>query len=486
MHDRENEWASLARFVTDTSPGASLGVVWGRRRQGKTFLLKAVCEQTGGFYFEATQTETKTQLEDLGQELGRYLNAPAPFAFGTWEEALRALLRLGEAKPFQVVVLDEIQYIISTNPEFPSTLQRLLNPKTPTRTGSNARILLCGSAMSIMSELISGRAPLRGRASLDLLVQPFNYRSAAQFWGLDNAPQVAFKVGAILGGTPSYLPEFLRGDKPKDASDFDNWVERSILSRTSPLFREARYLLAEDREIRDLALYNSVLAALVAGNETRTKIASYLGRKDTDLTYPLAVLEDLGLISKLDDMLRSNRPLYRVAEPVLRFYHAVMRPNWARLETNNNRQVWLESQPSFKSAVLGPHFEHLTRVWYPNSKTLRFPTGKIGHGVVNDPSNKTSHQLDLIAFEAGGENKPHIVAVGEAKLGQTLSRGDLDRLKRIAALIQSRTGYSMQDCQYVLASDGGFTENLTKEQDVVLADLATLYATPGNEDGPQI
>nr|WP_322748371.1 MULTISPECIES: hypothetical protein [unclassified Frankia] len=89
MFDREAEWASLSRFATDATPGATLGVVTGRRRQGKSFLLEAVCEQTGGLYFQATEATEATEataaesLRRFGAHLSEHVGALAPLAPST-------------------------------------------------------------------------------------------------------------------------------------------------------------------------------------------------------------------------------------------------------------------------------------------------------------------------------------------------------------------------------------------------------------------
>ncbi|WP_329531839.1 hypothetical protein [Streptomyces sp. NBC_01450] len=90
---------------------------------------------------------------------------------------------------------------------------------------------------------------------------------------------------------------------------------RAVLNPGRPLFREARYLLAEEPELHDSALYHSVLAA---GNASRDGIADYLGRKSTVLAHPLHVLEDVGLIRHEPDAFRRNRSSYhRIAEPLI-------------------------------------------------------------------------------------------------------------------------------------------------------------------------
>jgi hypothetical protein len=81
------------------------------------------------------------------------------------------------------------------------------------------------------------------------MVHPFRYREAARFWEITD-PRLAALVHAVVGGTPAYRYEFTQGDVPTDLSDFDSWVTRTVLDPRTPLFREARYLLAEESEIR--------------------------------------------------------------------------------------------------------------------------------------------------------------------------------------------------------------------------------------------
>jgi len=87
-------------------------------------------------------------------------------------------------------------------------------------------------------------------AGLELIVQPFGYREAARFWGISD-PRLAVLVHSVVGGTPAYRRELVRQDAPAGLSDFDTWVTRTALNPQTPLFREARYLLAKETEIDD-------------------------------------------------------------------------------------------------------------------------------------------------------------------------------------------------------------------------------------------
>jgi uncharacterized protein len=98
-------------------------------------------------------------------------------------------------------VIDEFPFLVQASPSLPSIIQRELGPGGSGQR-SAVRLLLCGSAMSMMGQLLAGQAPLRGRASLVLLVQPFGYRDAARFWNADD-PELAVLLHAVVGGTRS-------------------------------------------------------------------------------------------------------------------------------------------------------------------------------------------------------------------------------------------------------------------------------------------
>jgi hypothetical protein len=326
-------------------------VVSGRRRQGKSFLLESACQQADGFYFSAQEATEAESLSLIGTALTRYLNPVAPITPTDWPTVIEILLGLGRDREVPVAI-DEFPYLARVSPALPSMIQAAYAPRRAERSGSRTRLLLCGSALSFMGKLLSGNAPLRGRASLDLTVQTLDYRLAAQFWEFQD-PRLAFLVHAVVGGTPAYRTEMIRFDAPGDLADFDAWVARAILSPGSPMFLEARYLLAEEPELRDTALYHSVLAAIAAGNTGRGGIASHVGRKSNELSHPLTVLEDAGLIVRENDAFRANRTDFRINEPLLAFYHAIMRPFWPQLMRGTSAdQVWERSQHRFASSVL--------------------------------------------------------------------------------------------------------------------------------------
>ncbi|MFD7059752.1 ATP-binding protein [Streptomyces sp. NPDC059906] len=481
VFDRGAEWEALTTFAGRPLPHAMLGVVSGRRRMGKTYLLRALVEQCGGFYFGATAGTEAESLRQFGSALADHMGAPVPYAFATWHDAVSSLFGLAApgsgGRPF-LVVIDEFPYLVKSSPELPSLIQREIDRYQAEK--SRMRLLLCGSAMSVMGGLLASTAPLRGRAQLELVVRPFGYRAAADFWGVADDPALAARLHSVVGGTPAYRRQFLADDVPTSLTDFDDWVRRTVLSPYSPLFREARYLLAEETDIRDTALYHSVLAAVAQGNRTRGGIAGYIGRKSVDISHPLNVLEDSHLLMREADVFRAGKSQYRVTEPLINFYEAVMRPAWAQLESGQAAEVWAQARERFAAQVAGPHFEAVCREYVlgPGRSLLSMSLGQIGGGVVTDPRARRQTEIDVaVAGPGSGGEKPFVSLLGEAKWGTVMGVNHLERLMRARDVLAER-GYDTTQCALGCFSAAGFSDTLRAQAEgggVLLIGLDELY-----------
>ena len=454
LFDRDAEWTGLVSFATDGRLGATLGVVSGRRRQGKSYLLQALATSLGGIYFPALELTEAVSLRLFADELVRFGGAPVP-AFRDWLDAIPQVFQLTRDRAVPVV-MDEFPFLVKASPALPSIIQRELGPGG-SGAESRARLLLCGSAMSVMGKLLSGGAPLRGRAGLELVVQPFGYRDAARFWGITD-PKLAVLVHSVVGGTPAYRRELVRDDSPAGLADFDAWVARTVLNPQTPLFREARYLLAEETEIRDPSLYHSVLAAVAEGNATSGGIASYIGRKSNEVAHPLRVLEDSRLLIRQPDLFRSGRATYRIAEPLITFYQAIMAREWARLELGNAAAVWQGARPRFLSQVAGPHFETICRDYAIGAGPDVFggPPGEVGSGVVTDPARRTQVEIDVAVLapaEPGRARK--ILSLGEVKWDRAMDLRHVERLRRARDLLATK-GFDISDALLTFYSGAGF------------------------------
>lgn len=478
VFDRVHEWRALDEFVSATRSGAALGLVYGRRRQGKTFLLETLTAAHNGFYFAALKQSSAQNLQRLGEQYRAFTRTRARVQFGSWEEALEALLALGEgASDPVVVVLDEFPYLLDTAPELPSVLQALLSPKGPAVQGWRTRLILCGSALSTMQGLLAGTAPLRGRASLELQVHPFGYRDAAAFWQVADDPDLAMRLHALVGGTPAYR-DMCPGTGPSSPGRLDSWVAANLLNPASAMFREGNALLSEQERVVDLAVYFAVLAAISQGRTRRGEIAGAVGKAEGALAHPLTVLTAARLIAPLADAIKQKRTTYHVAEPVLRLHQLVIAPNESRLTRHQGDAVWAETATTVSSRIYGPHFEHLARTWceeHAASTTLGGTAGKVAPTEVACREHGRNHELDVVVTQVQANASDRIVALGEAKWRtDAVQLDELARLEHLRELLNAAPGTKL-----LLFSRAGFTKALTDvaptRDDVELVDLARLY-----------
>lgn len=484
VFDREHEWDDLCRFVSDGSPGLRLGVVRGRRRHGKSFLLEHLCRAMDGVYTLAlrqSRTMALARFADsvsraVGYRLGRFDDWPTAL-----DTVIEALCGTRRERPV-LLVIDEFPYLTAGSPELPSAIQALYDQRGPSTGHPDVRVILCGSAISVMSTLLAGDQALRGRAALDLRVGPFRYRDAAAYWQCD--PATAFLVDAVLGGAPGYRD--LIGAAPKaGSSGFFAWLERSLLNPSHALFTEPDYLLAEDPRVGDRAIYHSIWEAVSNGATTPTQIGGLVGMDAKSLTYHLGIMRDGGFIRYDQDVLLQRRPVIKVADPAVRFHNLVVRPNLLDLEMRDSRAVWGRSRETFSRMIAGPHFEELTREWvrwYGREAGLD-DIGHVGSTVVSCREHR-GHEVDVIALSREARPRSRgarITLLGEAKsTNRHRTPSDLPRLRHILDLLATQ-GYDVDGAAFALFSRTGFSADLMESASatgVRLIDLQAMYGTP--------
>lgn len=469
VFDREREWSDLVRFAT--SPTARLGVVYGRRRLGKTHLVEQLASATNGLYFCAAQQSSAANLADLGRMVSSWTGTYTRYE--SWDDALSHLLHM-PASNGGVIVFDEVGYLIEESPSFPSLLQRALDR----RPRPTIPLLLSGSAQAVMRELAASGKPLRGRAQLELVVHPFDFRTSSAFWGVSNA-RLAVLVWSVVGGTPGYR-ELCDDEAPRSEAQFPNWLGQHVLSPSAALHREGRIVIAEEAALSEPTSHWAVLAAVTSGATTRERIAEQVRRPSTSLSNSLRVLTSSGLIERVDDPLHARRSQYRVAEPIVTAWKELVEPIERRVIRRDPQELFDDIESALHDRVVAPAFEQLVRSWadYTASpETMGGNVTAVGASMIGRSfAGPDSAQIDLVAIERSPSGQPRLLAIGETK--HRLRPVGLVVLHRLEELRERLSKKGTGEIRLLIACDAGFDRDLVriarKRSDIELIDADRL------------
>lgn len=367
MIDREEERDRLAE-AADHAP--QLVVLRGRRRVGKSFLIDRSLDGKRQVSFQADEQDERGHLDVLAQEAARLLPGNPPLVLADWDAAFDFFIAQAEQKPL-AVVLDEFQWMAQAQPALPSILQRHWDRWQ--RAGTPLTMILSGSALTMMEELLAHSSPLYGRANYRPLVEPLDYRFAAQFARADATPEALLRRYAVLGGTPQY--QVWAGKGP-----LTGIIRDRILAKGESLYEEPLHLLREEQKIRDPGTYFAVLRAISHGATQFNQIEQH-ARVESNLHVMLDRLEGLGYIEKrlpVEVASKKPRSTYRIADPFFRFWFRYVFPNRSRLE-RGRADEFLKRIDADLDNFMGLVFEDCCRDWvgryapsgqFPNPESL--------------------------------------------------------------------------------------------------------------------
>ena len=325
--NREQELRALERAC---SPG--MAVVSGRRRVGKTALLDHYAQNRASVFLPGTRAPVAEALRRL-EERVRTVLPPVPGDlldlghFDTWDTALGYLLARAD-EPL-LLVLDEFPYLCEADPSLPSTLQA----RWDHRGDSPLSVVLAGSHVGLMEELVASDAPLFGRPDMHLRLGPFGWQHAPLLVGGDD-PDVWMEAFVTVGGMPRYLALWdPRHDAPTNLADL-------LDGPGAPLGDEGTVIL---QELTPGSAAARVLELVALGATTFTTIRDRAGLAPATTSEALTGLERLGLLDRVtpagEDPRRTRRVRYQVRDPFLRLWLGVVLPHRDAFELGRGAAV---------------------------------------------------------------------------------------------------------------------------------------------------
>lgn len=434
MIDREEE---LNRLRAAAAEAPQLVVMRGRRRVGKSYLLDRAYAEHRLVYFQADEGEARGHLDLLAAELGRLVKAP--IVFGDWNEALGALDEQARQQPL-VVVLDEFQWMLLAEPLLDSIIMRHFDRWE--RTHIPITLVISGSALTLMEQLLEGERPMFGRAGYRPFLQPFDYRDATLFAsGGTRTTQKLLRYG-ILGGTAQY--QVWAGQ-----ASIREILKRRILTKDEPLFEEPLQLIRGESAIREPGNYYELLRAIARGATQFNEILHQSRISSGQLlSGRLDRLAKLRYIEERRPLGGNGSASWSVSDPFFRFWFRYVYPNRSRLQRGRVDEV-CEAILADIDNHMGGVFEQVCRDWagcYSSDPPLA-EAQDIGaywtrtHDV----------EVDLVARGRQG-----ILAVGSCKWSSRADTHDLDRMIELRGRIRGAGAAAL----YVFARD--FHPSLTE------------------------
>lgn len=355
--DRIDETARLKDALAREK--SSLVVMYGRRRLGKSTLIKKVLSDTD-VYFLADRSEGQHQRILLAKVIAQVFSDFDKLTYPDWESIFRAV-NYRTDKRF-TLYLDEFPYLVEQSPELPSVLQKLVDEKQ-----LKYNLVLCGSSQNMMYGLfLDSTAPLYGRADEIMRLAPIRlpYIQEALLLNAMNAVEEY----AVWGGVPRYW------ELRESRSSLDDALWRNILSVNGTLYEEPIKLFQDD--VKDIVKTSTIMSYIGTGANRLSEIAARCNEPATNLSRPLKKLIDLGFLEKdvpfgIDEK-NAKKSLYKIADPFTAFYYQFVVPNRSFIELG--RRLPIEQ-------ALTAHFsEYVSMQW---EKLCRDAvTGNLVNGIV--------------------------------------------------------------------------------------------------------
>ncbi|NOZ68766.1 MAG: ATP-binding protein [Deferribacteres bacterium] len=448
--NREKETAFLEEKWLEQK--AQLIVLWGKRRVGKTELVKQFIKDKPHVYFLSENTNEKEQLHRFSQAIGRFYKEPLlkTRGFAGWEESFEYI----KAKNRRfVLVMDEFPYLILSNPAIPALFQKAWDEYW---SKGNIYLIILGSNMAMMeNEVLGYRSPLYGRRTGQWRIDPMPFPSARKFRaGKSFTDQLSHF--SVAGGIPAYWLQL------SPEKDILKNIADHVLKKGEFLYDEVEFILRE--ELREPRYYFALLQAVAQGKRKLSEIVNATGISQPVANKYLGVLADLNIVERELPVtevkpMKSKKGLYRIIDEFFLFWFRFIFPKRGELEMGRLREVLAginKELPMHLSIIYEKTAIEILR----NHMDNFFPFTAIGRWW------DRNEEIDIVAFNRDLDT----ILFGEVKWSEKPVGTDIyDALKQKAKKVQ--WGSRTRKQQFCLFSKKGFTASmikLAKEEGVAL------------------
>jgi hypothetical protein len=387
---REAELAQLEKLYS--SPKFEFLIIYGRRRIGKTTILKEFSKRHKVLFFSAEEKNSALNLSDFGEQVLSYFGGTNGLQFQTWKSAFE-YISAHTANEKTVIIIDEFPFIAKEDQSIKSVLQHIIDHKWQEQ---NIMLVLCGSSVSFMINDVMGyQSPLYGRKTSVMEITPFDYTITAQYFP-HYTPIERLKVYGILGGVPYYLQQF------SDTISLAENISNTIVSSHANLRDEPLTLLRA--ELREPMVYNSILEAIATGATKPSEIASKIGDTVSKCSAYLSNLREMRLIDRITpcgEKQSGKISIYRLTDNFFAFWYKFLFSQKTKLE--------LMEPMAFSTLIvenlsdyMGLAFEKICLQYLVRQArcgNLPFIPSALGKWWGNDPALKKQDDIDVLGID---------------------------------------------------------------------------------------
>lgn len=330
-------------------------MVYGKKRVGKTTLILKALEQCPyqTVYFECLKGTIQDNIAGFVQELVRIKVLPVPLAFNSLQDVFAYLNTLPQK---MVVVVDEYTHLYAMNDSgvVDSVFQSIIDSRL-----SNIELILAGSHIGLMKDLLQERNPLYGRFAASIKLDELNYLDASKFYP-DKSAYDKVAHYAVFGGSP-----FINQALNPDATLRENIIG-TVLNPMSPVYLYANQLVFSDNALN----INTERIFSVLGNDRKryTEIEDALGVKKTgNLAKQIKTLTDLDILSRRIPINKPNdnkKATYELSYNLLRFYYTFVYKNASAFQVLGADAFYDEFIAPVLTDFIARRFEDICREYF--------------------------------------------------------------------------------------------------------------------------
>lgn len=420
-------------------------VLYGRRRVGKTSILNEFIKDKHAVYFIGIEANEKQNLENFSksilEQISGYKSRGFP-VFESYQAALEYVFEYAEEKRL-ILCIDEYPYIARGSESLSSVLQLLIDKY---KDSSKLYLILCGSSMSYMEDnVLSYKAPLYGRRTAQMKINPLDFFESCRYITNLSDEDKALAYG-IVGGTPQYLLQI------NDKISLKENIKNIFLDPSSFMFEEPINFLKQ--EMREPAVYNSIISAVAAGYTKLSEISGKTGYATSVCSVYLSNLISLGIMKKEMPFgeNKSKKTTYSITDNMFRFWHRFIQPNISVISKGASDTAYDYISP-YLSQYTGPIFESIC-MDYLWKKLMKGDTGIAFTGLGRwwGTDNNTKSQVEIDIMGASDDN-----AALFCECKWTNKEADVNVLD---TLIYRSLLFGYRNNHYYIFSKSGFTDAL--------------------------